>query len=82
MFDFTQVGPSPQVRPETQPVQQNHPQAVVRESENHAIPQNEEAKEFRRTHWTPDKFAQDGQVMAGEPDDAYREALKNTEWAD
>jgi hypothetical protein len=48
-------------------------------SEDLRVPQNEKAKEFRRTHWTPDKFVEDGQVRAEPMDAEQEEFLKNTE---
>lgn len=50
--------------------------------ENLKVPQSSEAKRFRKNHWTPDKFVQDGQIKAGEVDEAHKEFLKNTEWVD
>jgi hypothetical protein len=51
-------------------------------SENLNVPNNEKAKEFRRTHWTPDKFVEDGQVRADEVNEEQKEFLKNTEFVE
>ena len=77
MFDLTQIGVPP--AQERQPIVRR---SNVTTDEVNKVPETDEAREFRENHWTPDKFAQDGQVMAGEPDESYREHLKNTEWVD
>jgi hypothetical protein len=48
--------------------------------ENLRVPQSEKAKEFRKGHWTPDKFVDDGQVRSGDVDEEQKEFLKNTEF--
>lgn len=40
----------------------------ITSNESLSVPQNEAAQEFRKNHWTIDKFVEDGQVEAL-PDD-------------
>ncbi|MBK9272840.1 MAG: hypothetical protein IPM48_14740 [Saprospiraceae bacterium] len=46
------------------------------EEEANGVPNNPQAKAFRKTHWTPDKFVQDGQISAGDVDKDQEEFLK------
>lgn len=48
--------------------------------ENNKIPQNLEAQNFRKSHWTIDKGIEDGQISAGEVDKEHVEFLKKTEF--
>jgi hypothetical protein len=48
--------------------------------ESNKIPQNPEAKAFRKSHWTIDKGIEDGQITAGEVDKNHVEFLKSTEF--
>jgi hypothetical protein len=52
----------------------------VHTNENLSVPQTPEAEDFRQSHWTPDKFAEDGQIKAGEVDDQQTEFLKHTKF--
>jgi len=77
MIDLTnigQIGQQPQKAPVVAPTENKKPEEDLR------VPDNPQAKEFRRSHWTPDKFVQDGQVRAGEVDEEHEEFLKNTEF--
>ena len=84
MIDLTQIGTPPNAKqnPLSTP---EKPRVVTRPSqppvpENLQEPQNDTAKAFRSVHWTPDKFVQDGQIAAGEIDEAQQQFLKNTEF--
>lgn len=77
MIDLTNIGQAsqqPQNTPVVTPTENNKPE------ENLRVPDNSQAKAFRKDHWTPDKFVQDGQVRAGDVDEEHEEFLKNTEW--
>lgn len=39
-------------------------------------------QQLDKAAWTPDKVAQDGQVVAGEVDEAHEKFLKTTTWVD
>lgn len=72
LTDFSGATNAPRI-PRVAPKSNSSPQ------ENLRVPDNEEAKEFRKSHWTIDKFVDDNQVAAGEVDASHVEFLKNTE---
>ena len=82
VVDLTQFGSGqpPQPSNNTQP-QRPHP-VRAQSSESKAIPQSEEAKEFRKGHWEIDKFAEDGQLEPGIVDEQHKEFLKTTEFVE
>lgn len=51
-------------------------------TDQNTVPENEAAKEHRRTHWNIDNEGGDGQFKAGEVDKEQEEFLKNTEMID
>jgi hypothetical protein len=79
MIDLTKIGQSSQTESRTPVVEKKENQAP---SEDLRVPMNEKAKSFRKSHWTPDKFVQDGQIRAGEVDEEQKEFLKNTEFVE
>lgn len=72
LTDFSGVQNTPQIPQVSIP---NSPAS----QENLRVPDNEAAREFRKSHWTIDKAAEDGQIIAGEVDQSQVEFLKNTE---
>jgi len=75
-MDLTNIGQASPPEEKTPIVAKSEHQAP---GENLKIHQNEQAKEFRKNHWTIDKAAEDGQIRAGEVDNEQAEFLKNTE---
>ena len=72
LTNFLGVANTPQI-PKVAPTNNSAPQ------ENLRVPDNEEAKEFRKSHWTIDKGIEDGQIRAGEVDAEHAAFLQGTE---
>lgn len=56
-------------------MQNDHP------TENNKVPNNPEAEEFRKSHWTIDAGINSGQIRAGEVDQEHIKFLETTTFA-